>query len=107
MTPAQINAAKQLANMRRARNLLAREEINAHKLIDEIEQLKTRLTDCEPEDIQRLLAIANINFNLLKKVMPDMKPIEQPETKEEAVVVNIDSSKYEEMREKALAHNDV
>jgi cytoplasmic iron level regulating protein YaaA (DUF328/UPF0246 family) len=107
MTPTQLSAAAELAKTRQARNGLARDTISAHKLIDELEQIKEKLTDCDPADIQRMMAIANINFGLLKKVLPDIKAIEHKVEEKDAVVVNIDSSQYQEVRKKMLAKVDI
>jgi len=107
MTPTQLAAAAEIARFKRARNNLTRDSISAPKLIDEIEQLKEKLTSCEPADIQRLVAIANINFGLLKKVMPDLKPQEVTVDEKEATIINIDSSKYAEIRQKMLDNVDI
>jgi len=107
MTPGQKASAAELARIKRNRNIMARETISAPRLLDEIAQIKEKLAVCEPDDIQRLNSMAAINFKLLNKVMPDLKPIEMDIKDKETVVVQIDDARYEEIRRKMLAHNDV
>lgn len=101
-TAAQRASAAELARKQRVRNLLARDSINAPRLLDELQQIKEKLETCHPDDIQRLTAIAGINFKLLNKVVPDLKSVDVQEEEQTATVINIDKSDYAEARRMML-----